>query len=107
MEVGADLYAALVQFYQLFPAKRSSSSSETGGGGLFITGESYAGKYIPAAAYTIFTRNPTAGADEQVPLRGLSVGDGALDPPAQFQGFGPLLWHLGMVSAAERAEFDR
>ena len=30
----------------------------------------------------------------------------AMDPPKQFQNFGPLLWYLGMVSADERKVFD-
>lgn len=98
VQVGADIHAALLQFYQLFPAKRT--------GKFYITGESYAGKYIPAAAYTIFTRNKDAKPDDLIPLKGISIGDGAMDPPKQFQNFGPLLWYLGMVSADERKVFD-
>ena len=98
VEVGADVYAALSQFYQLFPAKRDDE--------FYITGESYAGKYIPAAAYTIYTRNPDAGSDGVIPLAGISIGDGAMSPPDQFKNYGSLLWYLGMVSADERAVFD-
>ena len=47
--VGADLYTALDQFFQLFPQFR--------GNAFYATGESYAGKYIPAVAYTIHERN--------------------------------------------------
>jgi len=69
-QVGSDLYNAIAQFYQLFPNLRSND--------FYITGESYAGKYIPAAAYTIMTRNPTASSDYQIPLKGISIGDGGM-----------------------------
>jgi vitellogenic carboxypeptidase-like protein len=97
-QVGSDLYSAIAQFYQLFPDLRNND--------FYITGESYAGKYIPAAAYTIFTRNPTASHDFQIPLKGISIGDGAMDPPAQFQNYGSLLWYMGMIDVNERLVFN-
>ena len=37
---------------------------------------------------------------------GLSVGDGAMDPPSQFSsGFGDLLWNLAMVDEQQRTDF--
>ena len=39
-------------------------------------------------------------------LKGLSVGDGAMDPPSQFSsGYGDLLWYLAMVDETQRASF--
>jgi len=97
--VGADLYAALQQFFQLFPEHRSRD--------FYVTGESYAGKYVPACAYTIHTRNVQAPAAQQINLRGISIGDGAFDPPNQLSsGFGALLYNLGMATEAERRHFE-
>lgn len=47
---GADqLHTGLVQFFKLFPWLQEND--------FYITGESFAGKYIPAIAYTIVERN--------------------------------------------------
>ncbi len=50
--VASDLYEALIQFFTLFPNLRKND--------FFVTGESYAGKYVPAIAYKIHTANPKA-----------------------------------------------
>merc|ERR1711865_1125428 len=73
------------------------------------TGESYAGKYVPACAYTIHERNAAlpAGDAQRINLKGVSIGDGAMDPSGQFVGFGDLLWYAGMVDEAERGVFKQ
>ncbi|KAF6211952.1 hypothetical protein GE061_012469 [Apolygus lucorum] len=69
-DVGRDLYEALSQFFQLFPEYRMNN--------FFISGESYAGKYIPSLAHTIHEKNPMA--DEKINLKGIAIGDGLVDP---------------------------
>ena len=59
-QVGANLYQALLQFYQMFPQYQD--------GDLYLTGESYAGKYVPALGYTIHVNNPKATL--KLPLKG-------------------------------------
>lgn len=51
-KVGADLYNALIQFFQLFPDLQKNE--------FYVSGESYAGKYVPAIGYTILKNNPGA-----------------------------------------------
>lgn len=47
---------------------------------LFITGESYAGKYVPAIAAYILTK-PSSSIIKQALLKGgIAVGDGFTDP---------------------------
>lgn len=73
-------------------------------------GESYAGKYIPAVSYTIHTRNAQVSADKRINLKGISIGDGAFDPPTQFTGFGPLLFNVGLADTRDvevYAEYDK
>jgi len=96
--VGDDLYLALSQFFQLFPNMKQNE--------FFVTGESYAGKYVPACAYAIHTNNQEVAADQKINLRGIAIGDGAFDPPGQFHNFGELLWNLGMVDHSERLQFE-
>jgi vitellogenic carboxypeptidase-like protein len=95
IQVGSDLTDALEVFYNYFPEVATND--------LYITGESYAGKYVPAFAYTVMTRN--LNGDSTVPLRGLSIGDGAMNPPAQFNNYGDLLYYMGMCDSQQRDIF--
>ena len=97
--VGADLYEALRQFFELFPDLRSNA--------FYVTGESYAGKYVPAAAFTIHERNAKAAPSQRINLQGVAIGDGAFDPPTQFTGFGPLLFNIGLADLPAKAVYDQ
>ena len=96
--VGADLYEALRQFFELFPHLRANA--------FYVTGESYAGKYVPAAAFTIHTRNKAAPAAQRINLQGIAIGDGAFDPPTQFTGFGELLFNIGLADTRAKRVYD-
>jgi carboxypeptidase C (cathepsin A) len=63
-------YQALVSFYDKFPMYYSID--------LYLTGESYAGIYIPTLAREILHHNDNADAGVTLPLRGFAVGDGCL-----------------------------
>ena len=49
-DVASDLYEALQQFFTLFPDLRQNND-------FFVSGESYAGKYVPAITFKIHTMN--------------------------------------------------
>uniref|UniRef100_A0A0A9XDE9 Carboxypeptidase n=2 Tax=Lygus hesperus TaxID=30085 RepID=A0A0A9XDE9_LYGHE len=91
-DVGGDLYEALSQFFQLFPEYRRN--------GFFISGESYAGKYIPALAHTIHEKNPTA--DEKINLKGIAIGDGLVDP-RNMMVYSEYLYQHGLIDDNLRA----
>ncbi|XP_075811448.1 putative serine carboxypeptidase CPVL isoform X2 [Microtus pennsylvanicus] len=69
-DVAKDLYRALVQFFQLFPEYAKNS--------FYVTGESYAGKYVPAIAHYIHTLNPSKVF--KIQLEGIAIGDAYSDP---------------------------
>uniref|UniRef100_A0A0A9XJC2 Carboxypeptidase n=2 Tax=Lygus hesperus TaxID=30085 RepID=A0A0A9XJC2_LYGHE len=96
VEVGRDLYSALIQFYQLFPELQSHE--------FFITGESYAGKYIPALAYTIHNNNPTASL--KIKLKGMAIGNGVIDPEHMMK-YGNYLVQLGLIDDDGLQQFRR
>jgi vitellogenic carboxypeptidase-like protein len=96
-QAGSDLQIALSQFFELFPALRSND--------FYVTGESYAGKWVPSCGFTIHERNRFLPAAKRINLKGIAIGDGALYPGKQFQGFGDLLWYIGMVDESERDMF--
>ncbi|XP_066250446.1 vitellogenic carboxypeptidase-like [Euwallacea similis] len=94
-KVGDDMYSALTQFFQLFPDLQKNP--------FYISGESYAGKYLPAIGYTIFKKNPEA--DLKLNLQGILIGDGWTDPEHQVD-YGPFLYNTGLISAAIKAQID-
>jgi vitellogenic carboxypeptidase-like protein len=70
----------------------------------YITGESYAGKYIPAIGNKIHVSNPTA--DMKINIVGFALGDALIDPEHIFPGYADLLFNIGMLDASE-AEYFR
>lgn len=94
-KVGEDLYSALIQFFTLFPELQKND--------FFITGESYAGKYVPAISYTIYKKNPSAKL--KINLQGLSIGNGLSDPEHQLK-YGDYLYQLGLIDANGRKAFQ-
>ena len=56
---------------------------EMKGRDFFITGESYGGKYEPAMAVGIIEYNKQVPQEEQIPLKGVLIGNGFTDPITQ------------------------
>lgn len=78
--VAADMYQFYLQFftrYPIFQYTRSGAPRE-----LYITGESYAGHYVPAICAKIVEENAKGG--YQINLRGMAVGNGLTDPIKQY-----------------------
>ncbi|KAJ2953388.1 hypothetical protein O0L34_g978 [Tuta absoluta] len=69
-DVGDTLLNFIEQFLQVFPELQKAP--------LFIAGESYAGKYIPAFGHYIHNRK---NRKIHINLKGLAIGDGFTDPP--------------------------
>ncbi|MDY6855851.1 MAG: hypothetical protein SWO11_14315 [Thermodesulfobacteriota bacterium] len=78
-ELSDQFYEALQVFFKTFPVYRSCP--------LFITGESYGGKYIPAISEKIMERNQELRdkKDEAkiINLKGLAIGNPWMDPVLQ------------------------
>ncbi|XP_018568417.1 venom serine carboxypeptidase-like [Anoplophora glabripennis] len=87
-QVGLDLYSALVQFFTLFPELQKNS--------FYVSGESYAGKYVPAISYTIYKKNPSAKL--KINLQGLSIGNGLSDPEHQLK-YSDYLYQIGLIDS--------
>ncbi|XP_034144526.1 probable serine carboxypeptidase CPVL [Esox lucius] len=91
-DVGRDLYSALTQFFQIFPEYQSNP--------FYATGESYAGKYVPAIGYYIHKNNPTAKV--QINFKGVAIGDGLCDPELMLGGYGDFLYQTGMIDMLQK-----
>lgn len=96
--VSHDLITFLDRFYRIFPELLKTR--------LYITGESYAGKYVPALAWRIDVVNQKRQ-ENKIPLAGIAIGNGLTDPISQvkvylknliYKAHGPLALSLGLVS---------
>nr|CAD7429809.1 unnamed protein product [Timema monikensis] len=94
--VGNDLYNALQQFFLLFPELQKND--------FYITGESYAGKYVPALGYAIHTKNPTASV--KINMQGMAIGNGLSDPEHMLH-YGDYLYQLGLIDLNAREIFHK
>lgn len=95
-DVGRDLYAAMVQFFTLFPELQRND--------FFVTGESYAGKYVPALTYAIHKHNPTATL--KINLKGMAIGDGLCDP-VTMTDYGDFLYQVGLIDGIDQQYFKQ
>ncbi|XP_011630686.1 LOW QUALITY PROTEIN: venom serine carboxypeptidase-like [Pogonomyrmex barbatus] len=93
-QVGRDLHTALVQFFLLFPELQNND--------FFVTGESYAGKYVPALSHAIKDYNIKA--ETKINLKGLAIGNGLCDPENQLL-YGDYLYQLGLIDENGKAQF--
>lgn len=64
---------------------------------LYITGESFAGHFIPAFARTIIM-NSSWVEKTGMKLAGVAIGDGFVDPVNQLNSYGSLLYSAGIIS---------
>lgn len=81
MEVATDMYEFLQQF-----ASNFTSPSIFDKNSLYITGESYAGHYIPAIAHHIMEENQK-GTRPELQLKGIAIGNGFTNAEIQYQSF--------------------
>jgi len=92
-EVAENLYSAVSQFFQLFPDLQDND--------FYVCSESYGGKYNPSLSYKIWEMNQQSGT-VKIPLVGLSIGDGIMDPQTQTQGIADQAYMFGMFDYNER-----
>ncbi|KAL1449290.1 hypothetical protein WDU94_000497 [Cyamophila willieti] len=86
VQIGNNLYVALKQFFKVFPEYQKND--------FYVTGESYAGKYVPALAYTIHVKNPIA--KDKINLKGIAIGSGMCDP-VNMMMYSSYLYQIGLV----------
>ncbi|KAF4670819.1 hypothetical protein FOL47_001826 [Perkinsus chesapeaki] len=75
--VAEDMYAFLVHLFDKHPEYNRK---------FYITGESYAGHYIPAISHKIFIENQKANT-LTIKLEGVAIGNGMTDPEEQYKWY--------------------
>ncbi|KAL2904719.1 Serine carboxypeptidase-like 50 [Bienertia sinuspersici] len=73
---------------------------------IYITGESYAGKYAPAIGYYIVRRNSVVAESERVNLGGVAIGNGLTDPITQVTTHGLNAYCTGLINEKQKTRLE-
>lgn len=99
-DVARDLYEALVMFFT-----EDAYTSRP----LYIAGESYAGKYVPALGYYILSNAQRLRLNTEPPLfelHGVAIGNGLTHPVVQVLTYGPTAFYMGLVDQEQQHLLD-
>lgn len=97
IQIGQNLMVALGQFLLMFPKYQKNE--------LFVGGQSYGGKFVPAMGHAIHKDNKRQSNDPKKPkinLKGLIIGNGWTDPMNQYN-YADYLYQLGLVDSIGQA----
>ncbi|XP_057860588.2 serine carboxypeptidase-like 50 [Cryptomeria japonica] len=90
-EIAKDLYSALQAFYDLNPLFKSRP--------FFVTGESYAGKYVPSLAYYMVEQLEKGGF---LRIDGAAIGNGFTHPVVQVQAHASVAYAVGLIDYQQK-----
>ncbi|QCE07900.1 serine carboxypeptidase-like [Vigna unguiculata] len=93
--VSNDLYDFLQAFFAEHPEYAEND--------FFITGESYAGHYIPAFAARVHRGNK-AKEGIHINLKGFAIGNGLTDPAIQYKAYADYALDMGII---QKTDYDR
>ena len=85
-EVSQDLYHFIIDFLKAYPEYQDND--------FYITGESYAGHYVPATAHRMWLGNKNKESDIHIPLAGMAVGNGLTDPEVQYSYYPEMAYNF-------------
>ncbi|KAL1187819.1 Serine carboxypeptidase-like 49 [Cardamine amara subsp. amara] len=96
--VSNDLYDFLQAFFAEHPKLAEND--------FYITGESYAGHYIPAFASRVHKGNK-ANEGVHVNLKGFAIGNGLTDPAVQYPAYPDYALEMGLITQKEHARLEK
>lgn len=98
-DVAKHLFIAIKKFIASDPLFKSRP--------IYITGESYAGKYVPSIGYYILKKNPFLPVSERVNLFGLAIGNGLTDPAIQVNTHALHNYNLGLINEKQKTQMEK
>ncbi|CAA7390845.1 unnamed protein product [Spirodela intermedia] len=96
--VSDDLYDFLQAFFAEHPEYAKND--------FYITGESYAGHYIPAFASRIHQGNKV-NEGIHINLKGFAIGNGLTDPAIQYQAYTDYALEMGIINQADYKRINK
>ncbi|MCO5601679.1 hypothetical protein L7F22_055802 [Adiantum nelumboides] len=96
--VSEDVYSFLQAFFEAHPEFRENE--------LYITGESYAGHYVPAVTSRIHQGNK-AGEGLLMNLKGFAIGNGLTDPEIQYKAYADYAVEMNLISEDIRDDLNK
>lgn len=93
-QISAQFYIFLQKFFDAFPEYRNRK--------IILSGESFAGNYIPHYAAYIMKKNSEGG--QRVHLGGLVIGDGWVHPYYHYRSYPDYGFGMGLIDKATRDE---
>lgn len=97
--VAKHLFIAIQKFVALDESFRSRP--------IYITGESYAGKYLPALGYYTLKKNALLPTESRVNLAGVAIGNGLTDPEIQVATHSVNTYNLGLINDKEKSLLEK
>ena len=91
-EVAEDMYMFMSKFLEKYPQLKGKD--------FYITGESYAGHYIPAISHYFTFDAPTP---LDVNFKGMAIGNGLVDPYSQYPAYDKFALENELIGSAEHA----
>ncbi|KAF9624052.1 hypothetical protein IFM89_007750 [Coptis chinensis] len=85
-----DSHAFLIEWFKKFPNFKSNE--------FYITGESYAGHYVPQLAELIHDRNKGASSDSVINFKGFMIGNAVINEDTDQTGFVEYAWSHAIIS---------
>ncbi|PKA55009.1 Serine carboxypeptidase 3 [Apostasia shenzhenica] len=96
--VSNDLYDFLQAFFSHHPEYVNND--------FYITGESYAGHYIPAFASRVHRGNK-AKEGIHINLKGLAIGNGLTDPAIQYKAYSDYALEMGIITQSDYKRINK
>ncbi|MFC2156103.1 hypothetical protein ACFLRB_06415, partial [Acidobacteriota bacterium] len=96
-DLSRQLYFAMQGFYERHPEYRVCP--------LYVTGESYGGKYVPSLAWEIVQMNKSKKY-LHINLKGISLGDGWIDPFLHLRNEIEYAYNLGFIDTGQKKRIE-